>query len=194
MIKIIKFATLSILLTFLIFSCSSQKVTSDSHINKTDTIEGFFLYEVNTPRKCYTRFDQIEQGNNLIYFDSIALNKNIEEAYTNGLFYFLYQSVINNYIKKIGHGINQDKNSVYRFTLAIDYLIHDRDSVYNKTLYFDNSRILTYKKVYAKFVALNIGYLDQLVPVTKNYECCYSNKKKSLNTYFITKVISFKLY
>lgn len=174
-------------------SCSSNKVSKQIAFNECDTIEGFFLYEVNVPMKCYSRFDQIEQGNNFICYDSIKFNENIQDVYQNGVFYFIFQPVIANFMTKTGTRINQDKVSVNTFSLSVDYLNHLEDTDYNNLLYYDRNKILTYKKFFAKFVVQKLGYIKQLIPTTKNYECCYSNKLKSVKSYFVTKVISFEI-
>ena len=176
-------------------SCSNSKSTSSGFLyNSSDTVEGFFLYEVNVPRKCFTRFDQIEQGNNFVHFDSVGLNTNLFHVYKKGVFYFSYQPVIADYILKMGISTEQDKISIHDFTLGIDYLNHRNDSNYNKTLYYDGSKLLTYKKFYAKFTVKNLGHIDQLIPKTMNYECCYWNQLKSVQTYLVKKIISFRIY
>lgn len=179
-------------------SCASNKVSKNvlsiPVLDKTDTIEGFFLYEVNVPSKCYSRFDQIEQGNNLILFDSVGVSAEIKSVYDKGVFFYLYQPVITEFIMNTGKGIAQKKESIKAFNLSIHHDIHKEDSLYHETLYFDKQRILSYKKLYAKFCVKYLGYLKQLIPVTKDYKCCYTNQVKSIKSYFVTEVISFTLF
>lgn len=159
-----------------------------------DTIQGYFLYEANVPLMCYSRFDQIEQGNNLIFFDSSINKKEIQELYTKGVFIYSYPLVIQQYINKKGSGLPQNKTAVWDFERAISYFHHQKDSLYNRTLYYDKKNILSYKKICAKFACINLGKLKQLIPKTANYKCCYSNTSEMINTFFIIDVFEFKLY
>jgi hypothetical protein len=158
-----------------------------------DTITGCFLYEVNVPNKCYTRWDQIEQGNNLVFFDSLIGKKPIDELYRKGVFMFEYQPVIARFIEKRRAGIAQNTASIKRFRDSIGFATHEHDRLYTRNLYYDSKKILTYKKVRATFVVLPVKALEQLVPDTRHYTCCYANKTEKLDTYFITDVLEFNI-
>ncbi len=184
----------SILAIYFFGSCGiTSKQSQLASINKIDTIEGFFFYEFDVPIKCYNRFDQIEQGNNLIYFDSLLSEQNIKNFYKKGVFVYQYQPFIHKFIEDKKVGISQNKQSINQFNKAINYNFQINDSSYLKTLYKDEKKIISYKKLYAKFLCLNLGELQQLVPKTKNYQCCYSNIDENLNTFFVIDVLDFEL-
>lgn len=186
-----------LLVMLFFYSCSStiknNKTITYKDNFRVDTIQGYFLYEVNVPAKCFTRFDQIEQGNNLIFFDSLISVRRIEKLYQRGVFLFEYQPIIDQYINDHQLGLTQNKDAIRNFNHAISYAIHRDDSAYNKELYYDEKKILAYKKVYAKFSFVTLGGLKQLIPITENYKCCYSNKTEMTNSFFIIDVFNFTL-
>jgi len=160
---------------------------------KLDTISATFLYEVNVPEMCYQRFDQIDQGNNLILYNKNIKRVNIDSLYNNGIYYFSNDKFTHNLEVQNGINVYQNKSSIYNFLNSIDYS-HHRNSKYRKTLIRDKSGILLYKKVYAKFVVAFLGQQMQLTPQTNNYKCCYSNNTESINAYLIVDVINYKIY
>lgn len=187
-----------IILMIYFFSNCSFKLNGNKAAPKNplqiDTVQAYFFYEVNVPLMCYSRFDQIEQGNNLIYFDSLINHKEIEELYKGEtVFICEYQGMMEEYMEKAKAGITQNKESIQNFQKNIFYLTHQDDTAYTRTLYHDKNRILTYKKIYAKFACANVGKLKQLVPITKNFKCCYSNSLERIQTFFIIDVFEFKL-
>lgn len=186
-------------LTLLFFLHSSVRKSpgvteSYSKHLRVDTIQGYFLYEANVPFKCYSRYDQIEQSHNLIFFDSSISTTEIISSYQKGVFAYQFQPMIDKIITQKQISIPQNKNNFWKFHKAISYIDHVNDSVYNNQLYYDRKNILAYKKVYATFATIDLGKIGQLVPNTDNYSCCYSNTTDSLNTYFITDVIDFIIY
>jgi hypothetical protein len=186
---------LSILILFIIALSADENIPSVVvNSEKRDTVSGYFLYEVNVAYKCYSRFDQIEQGNNLILYDSLMSNLDIKDLYKHGVFYFEYQYPIVRYIENHKKGLSQVKEDISRFNDSISSFRHVDDSSYMKTLVYDNSKVLSYKLVYAKFIVVHLGKLKQLIPTTQNFRCCYSNTIKEIDTYFITDILEFKIY
>ena len=159
-----------------------------------DTIAGYFLYEVNVPLKCYTRFDQIERGHNLIIYDSLIGEKNIQYLYRNGIYILDYESLIVQYITRQGKGIPQNQDALWSFRKAIYHSFNETDTADTQNLHFDKSKTLSYKKIYAKFVVLRLGKLEQMIPDTNNYQCCYANRKEVINSFFITDILEFDLF
>lgn len=155
-----------------------------------DTLEGFFLYEINAPEKCYTRFDQIEQGNALLRFDTLISKKPITEFYRRGIFIFAFQPIMQNYIKDFSIGAIQNKNVINNFLSKINNLIKEKDSTGKGVLYYDSKKLLSFKKVYLRLVVASLGYQKQLVPKTKKYKCCYSNTLEEINTFFIIDILA----
>lgn len=179
-----------------IVMCFSSNVAYETkwQKKKIDTIQGYFLYEVDAPSKCFARFDQIEQGNNLIYFDTLIGKSRIGNLYEKGVFLFEYQPLMYKYATSHEGGVKQNRTSIQKFSNSIDADDHKDDSVYRKNLYYDSNKVIAYKKVYAKFVIISMGKLEQMIPVTENYKCCFSNKKAYLNTFFIIDVLNFIVY
>jgi hypothetical protein len=186
----------SCVLVILLFSCISRNpiYQGKSVVNTglKDTVEGVFLYEVNVPQKCYTRIDEIEQGNNLIYFDSLINVKEIVDLYTKGVYTLEFQPFLEPAFRS--KGILQNRNTIVEFQKNIHPYINENDSNYHRNLYYDSRKILTFKKVYLKFECKNLGELSQLIPTTKNYKCCYSNMKVKLNTFYITEIFDYRVY
>jgi hypothetical protein len=187
------FVTLTILLS--LFSCvTSRKKQNNAVAVTTKLIEGYFLYEANVPEKCFARFDQIEQGNNLIFFDTLVNEVGIEQLYQKGVFVFQYQPMLEKVVDSGKVKTDQNREPLNQFEKAISYILHNEEYQYNNTYYYDSSKVLTYKKIYAQFRVVNCGKINQLVPHMGNYECCYSNEIEAIETYFISDVMQFKLY
>ena len=68
--------------------------------------------------------------------------------------------------------------------------MHQADESYNNTIVYDKSRKLSFKKIYAEFIVYKLGKLEQLIPKTKDYECCFSNFSVFTQTYFIKDVLN----
>lgn len=189
-------ACLSIVLLFCACSVSKKNNHQSARPNPalSDTLEALFLYEINVPSKCYTRFDQIEQERSLIFFDSrISSLQSIEKLYQKGVFFLSYQPVVNKFMEDHPGSYDQNRNSIQGFNNIIKPLIRMEDSSFNKSLYYDKDQIISYKKIYARIVVVELGNLTQLVPDTKKYKCCYSNRTERIKSYFITDILSFQL-
>lgn len=159
-----------------------------------DTLEGLFFYEVNVPEKAYTKFDQVEQSNKLIPYDSLIYYKNIEDLYEHGVYIFHYESIMGDFINERRQGIARNKVAIQKLDDSVCMPVFLGDSAYLSNLYFDKSRSFSYKKIYAKLAVVNLGRRDQLIPKADNYRCCYSNRKGKPDTYFIVDVLESKLY
>jgi hypothetical protein len=180
-----------------LFSCMGNKKNVNSNrylVPQIDSLEGMFFYEGNVPYKCFTRLNQVEQSNNIIFFDEQITSLSIEQLYKKGVFYFTYPSLISDYIKQHKVSLAQNKNSIQKFEKKISFLIHKDDSAYNSTLYYDSSKILSFKKFYGKIYFFDLGKLEQFVPYSRNYECCYWNIKTTTQTFFITDISEVKIY
>ena len=180
-----------------LFSCLGNKKNIGDYrysVPQIDSLEGMFFYEGNVPYRCFARLDQVEQSNNIICFDEQIISLSIEELYKKGIFYFTYPSLISDYIKQHKVSLTQNKNSIQKFEKEINFLIHKDDGTYNNTLYYDSSKILSFKKFYGKIYFFKLGKLEQFVPSTRNYKCCYSNIKITTETFFITNIIAVKIY
>jgi hypothetical protein len=159
-----------------------------------DSTEGLFFYEVNAPLKCFTRFDQIEQSNNIVFFAENISSVQIDELYSKGIFYYSYPAVISNYILETRTSLPQIKSSILDFEKKLNYLSHASDSVYQKTLYYDSSKVLSFKKFSAKIFFFSLGELNQRIPSLNDYTCCYSNKKIKTKAFSIYDIKEVKVY
>jgi hypothetical protein len=182
-----------ILLSCALFDKSSAQTRVYKTMEDTDTLEGYFLYEVNVPAMCYTRFDQIEQGRNMLFFDSLLVKGPMNRLYEKGVFFINYDLPIADYIYKNEVNFNRDTSSIGKFQIDLSPLLHSKDSSYLKSLYFDKTGILSYKKVYAKFSCIRLKKVSQLIPKTSGFECCYSNERKKIDSYIITKIINYRI-
>ena len=163
-------------------------------IDRNDTISGYFLFEVNVPKKCFTRFDQIEQGNNLINYDASIATNDVGTIYEKGVFCLSPQPFIEKFFLKGNPNLTQNRKSVDSFVQLLNPFMHENDSAFNKSLIKDKSGLLSYKKVYARFCILKLGNVDQLVPQTINYRCCYANYKRSIKTFYIKDILEYKIF
>ncbi|MEO8406263.1 MAG: hypothetical protein ABI480_16760 [Chitinophagaceae bacterium] len=158
-----------------------------------DTIEGDFLYEVNVPLKAYTRFDQIERGNNLIIYDSLFASGEVSQAYQKGIFILDYELIIQEFLKQHKDlRLTQDPD-IWKFIKRVNQTTHQNDSLYMSTLYYDRSKIFSFKRIRAKLVVAHLGLIKQLIPASDNYKCCYTTKFDNLDTYFVQNVLEFKI-
>jgi len=181
----------------ILFSCGPSKKNADANgyvVPRIDSLEGMFFYEGNVPYKCFTRNDQVERSNSVILFDEQISTYGVERLYKKGVFYFTYPSLISKYIKQNRVSLAQNKNSIQKFEKDLNFLVHTDDSAYNSTLYYDSSKVLSFKKFYAKIYYYRLGKLQQLIPDTKNYQCCYSNAESNTETMFITDIREVKVY
>jgi hypothetical protein len=196
-IKNIMKSFLIIFLLIFLLACNGNKKgisTVRYSVPKIDSLEGAFFYEGNVPYKCFVRNNQIEQTNNVIFYDAAITSISIDNLYQKGVFYFTYPTVISEYIKKNKISLLQNKSSIQNFEKNINFLIHSNDSIYTKTLFYYSINILSFKKSYAKIYYFKLGKMEQPIPDMKNYECCYSNIKKMVETFFITDIKNLKLY
>lgn len=169
------------------------RAQQDYKYNKYDTIYRTFLYEVNVPLQCYTRFDQTERGHNLILYDSLISNTEIDLLYEKGIFVVSYEPIISDFIMKNRQGLSQNKERIMAFHKKASLVVHQNDSISSSELIYDKSRILTYRKINARIVVTHLGKLSQLIPFMKNYTCCYSNQMKEIETFFIVDILEFDL-
>jgi hypothetical protein len=161
---------------------------------KVDTLSGLFLYEINVPFNCYSRFDQIEQGNSLIYFSDDISKKNITEVYKKGIFtYSPTEAIINKALKEGFNTVSKSEN-IWKFVRQTAPYIYEKDSINSKSLIYDISGNLTYIKIYAKIAVENLGPTKVLIPKTDGYQCCFSNSSTEVETYLILNFIDFRIY
>jgi len=167
-----------------------------SHKNdtiKTDTISGVFLYEVNVPERCYSRMDQIEQGNNFIWYDNQIKKKTIGKLYQRGVIVLNYDNSITNFEKQSHLVLAQKQKSIDSFLNAFNYFSY-HNNAQEKTLVYDKSGKLSYRKLRAKFIVVELGDQQQLVPMMKQYTCCYANRQMPVRTFFIIDIVSYNFY
>jgi hypothetical protein len=91
-----KMKFLSVLLIIFFIDASNSLSAQQYVVSKMDSTEGLFFYEVNAPVKCFTRFDQIEQSNNIVFFAENISSVQIDELYSKGIFYYSYPAAISN--------------------------------------------------------------------------------------------------
>jgi len=173
----------------LAFKDNHYGLIADSKALKPDTISGFFLYEFDVPQKCYARFDQIERLHNLIAYSDGMSNDDIIKLYRKGIFILEYENFLGNATSR--KHISQNRRNVDGF---LTYMVRHSGEEYDYSLIHDKSGILSYKKIYAKLVVYNLHRRWQLTPKTDDYECCYSNEKRSIPTYFVTDILEYKVY
>jgi hypothetical protein len=161
---------------------------------RNDTISGFFLYEVNVPDLCFSRFDQIEESNRLIIYDNNIRAQPIDRLYKKGVFYLDYARPIENYILNNRKSLTQNKIALNTFLTIISPFRHLNEEGYKKGLIFDKTNTLSYKKVYMKFVCIRLEKNFVMIPKTIDYKCCFSAEEKYLDLYFIKDILAYTIY
>jgi len=190
----------------LLFSCSAVHLPDSgqatrvipNQLQKIDTVGGYFLYEVDAPLTCYTRADQVEQYSSLIFFNDQIATVKIENLYRAGVFMFEYQPLLRQYFVRRG-GVSQNESHIKWFFDSLDYKTRENDPKYLTNIYWDNNKVIRYKKIYAKFLVAPLGPLEILVPDTDRFRkdeiknCCYNNKTMSLEILFIVDVLELQM-
>jgi hypothetical protein len=179
------------------FSYSQEKRATKGNFSnnyKLDTIEGLFLYEVNVPYACYSRFDQVEQSPLIIKYDSVQFLRNMRDEYKKGVFFYLYSKSVSSRVDLNEIKSKFKESSVIALLEKLVYIYSKYDSVYMSKVIFDNSKKLMYKKFYAKLVCLNVGQITYMIPELSNYHCCYANIKEQVEAKYILEVLKFEVY
>jgi hypothetical protein len=155
---------------------------------KTDTLSGYFCYEINVPDLCYTTF-QINQAPSIVFWNEEFSNMTINKIYRKGVISLGYDGFVENSKYKMGldqykSAINKFHKDIYRYTR-----LADSDS----RLIKDRSGYLTFKKFHARIIVKYLGKLDVLIPDTKHFRPPSSSKKKSTKVYFVTDILDYQI-
>ncbi|SHL81423.1 hypothetical protein SAMN05444266_10581 [Chitinophaga jiangningensis] len=159
-----------------------------------DTINGDFLYELNVGYSCYSRFDQIEQMEDVITYDSFLVRNNLAQLYKRGMFLLfpdktIYSSLSQREIMKF-----RKDSSIIHFIQPFYSMKHPYDSSGFTGVVSDSTGNLLFKRFHAIMVCARIGPAQMLVPNMKDYKCCYANTKEFVNAWYVLELIQGAWY
>gem|GEM_PF-6617006 len=167
---------------------------TDSGKIQVDTITGDFLFELNVAYSCYSRFDQIEQLDDIIIYDSLLLKRDLQRLYRKGMYVILPAKRIQDFLKQPEIRSRRKDSSVFNFLRPTFVKKRAGDSLFYASATSDRTGRLLYRKFHATLVCAKIGPVETMIPDMRKYKCCYANKKEQIDSWYILEVINGEWY